>query len=623
MMMMFVSAVLCNDPDMSDIPVNVPVDTVKLRVERTAVRRIPTEAFYYLAELRFLWLTYNAVSSVDRGSFYNLKLLHELRLDGNLISIFPWDSLRETPRLRTLDLHNNRLTALPAEAVPRLQNLTYLDLSSNRLSSLPPDLMDLWPPFNGRPIVSDTSQKVILGRCHPSYWVGLTSSYWVGLQDNPWICDCRISKIIELSKMADAPVVLMDLFVSCSAPQNMVGLLFQRAELDQCVKPSVMTSATKITSPLGSNVLLRCDATGFPTPSLVWAKTDGPSAANSTVQESPADGVRWSIMSLVGIESRDAGTYSCSARNAAGHAHATVSVTVVGGDATTLLPLKTSALPGTTGTLPISTALPPTTTTPATPLPSSSAPPTAPPGPTAPPTPRPAPPTPRPARVQPASDNRKLAADETSGRKMDVSRALRGLKVVEEGPDSAVLLWTAKGVPRDAGLTVVYAPQGDEDAKRTLETTAGSGKVLLEDLSPGLRYSVCLVARGGSSEKDPCVDFYTLAVVGGVGPGGVSLLVVGGWLACAVALPLIGLLLYKIAALFCSRGTPDPQQLEKESYVKFETISMKQRGPASRANELWARRQTREAERTLLCSRSSIDSQMTYKSDSSRSEYLC
>lgn len=81
--------------------------------------------------------------------------------------------------------------------------------------------------------------------------------------------------------MADTPVVLMDLFLTCSGPENLAGVLFQRAELDNCVKPSVMTSATKITSPLGSNVLLRCDATGFPTPNLYWAKSDG-SAVNNT-----------------------------------------------------------------------------------------------------------------------------------------------------------------------------------------------------------------------------------------------------------------------------------------------------------------------------------------------------
>ena len=162
-----VSSVVCNDPDMADIPINVPVDTVKLRVEKTGVRRVPSEAFYYLLDLRYLWITYNSVSALDPGAFYNLKLLHELRLDGNLISVFPWSALREMPSLRTLDLHNNRLLALPAEAVPLLLGLAYLDLSSNRLSTLPSDLMDLWPPFNGSPVRKGAEQKVILGRSHP------------------------------------------------------------------------------------------------------------------------------------------------------------------------------------------------------------------------------------------------------------------------------------------------------------------------------------------------------------------------------------------------------------------------------------------------------------------------
>lgn len=155
---------LCNDPDMSEIPVNVPVDTIKLRIEKTAVRRIQTEAFYYLVELRYLWITYNSITSVDTGSFYNLKVLHELRLDGNMVSVFPWESLKEMPRLRTLDLRNNRLTTVPTEAIPYLLNITYLDLSSNKLTTLPSDLMDIWPPFNGQPVSSNASQKVVLGK---------------------------------------------------------------------------------------------------------------------------------------------------------------------------------------------------------------------------------------------------------------------------------------------------------------------------------------------------------------------------------------------------------------------------------------------------------------------------
>lgn len=153
---------------MSDIPVNVPVDTVKLRIEKTMVRRIPTEAFYYLVELQYLWITYNSINAVDTGSFYNLKVLHELRLDGNMISMFPWESLKEMPKLRTLDLHNNRIMSIPTEAIPHLLNITYLDLSSNRLATLPADLMDIWPPFNGAEVSTNASQKVLLGKVQRS-----------------------------------------------------------------------------------------------------------------------------------------------------------------------------------------------------------------------------------------------------------------------------------------------------------------------------------------------------------------------------------------------------------------------------------------------------------------------
>lgn len=137
-------SVLCNDLDMNEVPMNFPVDTVKLRIEKTVIRRIPAEAFYYLVELQYLWVTYNSVASLDASSFYNLKQLHELRLDGNSLAAFPWASLLDMPQLRTLDLHNNRITSVPNEVVRYLKNLVYLDLSSNRLTTLPPDFLESW-----------------------------------------------------------------------------------------------------------------------------------------------------------------------------------------------------------------------------------------------------------------------------------------------------------------------------------------------------------------------------------------------------------------------------------------------------------------------------------------------
>ncbi|XP_070769835.1 leucine-rich repeat, immunoglobulin-like domain and transmembrane domain-containing protein 3a [Enoplosus armatus] len=601
-------SVLCNDPDMSDIPVNVPVDTVKLRIEKTMVRRIPTEAFYYLVDLRYLWITYNSITSVDTGSFYNLKVLHELRLDGNMISIFPWESLKEMPMLRTLDLHNNRITNVPTEAIPYLLKITYLDLSSNKLATLPSDLMDIWPPFNGAPISTNASQKVVLG-----------------LQDNPWFCDCKISKLIEISKMVVTPVVLMDLFLTCSGPENLAGVLFQRAELDNCVKPSVMTSATKITSPLGSNVLLRCDATGFPTPTLYWVKSDG-SPVNNTVQESPGDGIRWSIMSLHGILYKDAGNYSCKAKSVAGNAEATISISIAGTISTTIPPLRPSIETGPTSQ--DTTFIPPTDIPNSPDVTSTVLPMTSTTLPAVPRKPKTTPSNslqkgpPKQGKIQQGGNGRKLAADEKS-KKSDASKSVKDLKIVEETSDTAVLLWTADGLPSDAPLTVVYSPYDDDDIKRTVETNAGSGKVFLEGLSSGMRYSVCLVAKGSAAGKDPCIDFYTLESLEDGGQNQLFMVISG--IACALVLPLIALLLYKILALYCKgHNIPsDEEELEKESYVKFETISMKHRTLNSRPTELWARRLTHDSEQMLLCSRSSIDSQMTYKSDSSRSEYLC
>lgn len=135
---MFNRLVQCSDPGISAVPINVPADTVKLRLEKTLITTVPRAAFYNLSVLRFLWLTYNSIISVHPSSFVNLKALRELRLDGNLLTSFPWEALRDMPQLQTLGLHNNRLSSLPAHAALFLPNITYLDLSSNRWVHMPP-----------------------------------------------------------------------------------------------------------------------------------------------------------------------------------------------------------------------------------------------------------------------------------------------------------------------------------------------------------------------------------------------------------------------------------------------------------------------------------------------------
>ncbi|NXN99675.1 LRIT3 protein, partial [Rhinopomastus cyanomelas] len=616
-------SVLCNDPDMYEVPVNVPVDTVKLRIEKTVIRRIPTEAFYYLVDLKYLWVTYNCIANVDISSFYNLKQLHELRLDGNLLSTFPWESLVEMPSLRTLDLHNNKVTSIPADAGRYLRNLTYLDISSNKLTTLPSDLMDIWPPFSGALQSKNTdilaTQRVILG-----------------LQDNPWFCDCRISKLIEFSKIVDNSVILLDPLVSCSGPESLAGILFQRAELEQCLKPSVMTSATKITSPLGSNVLLRCDATGYPTPQLTWTRSDNIPVNYTVIQETPGDGVRWSIMSLTGISYKDAGEYRCKAKNLAGMSEAAVTVTVVGVVTTTVSPQKYGRKPeaerqnttqeeskqetGRTttppSTTPATTALVNTGRSTTTRFPDKK--------------------QPRPTfsgrkSAKATANGSKKQAGETGKKSEEIPQntaavaeqtlTVKNLRVTTETEERVTLTWKTINATSNSAVTVLYSKYGDKEML-PLSTDPSKNKVTIDGLEPSTQYMACVSPKGVPPTKEQCVVFSTDRLSGDESSSQFSVLVLGSSAACVVVLPVILFLLYKVLKLHVRPRNAKEADLAKETYVKFETLSLKPR-TVSAGEQLWARRYTDDSERLLLCSRSSMDSQMTFKSEGSRSEYLC
>uniref|UniRef100_G3T3L2 Leucine-rich repeat, immunoglobulin-like domain and transmembrane domain-containing protein 3 n=1 Tax=Loxodonta africana TaxID=9785 RepID=G3T3L2_LOXAF len=566
--------VLCNDLDMNEVPMNIPVDTVKLRIEKTVVHRIPAEAFYYLVELQYLWLTCNSVTSIDPSSFYNLKHLHELRLDGNSLAAFPWASLLEMPRLRTLDLHNNRITSVPGEAAKYLKNLTYLDLSSNRLTTLPPDFLESWSHFSG---TAPTICQWRLACC-------------LGLQDNPWLCDCHISKMIELSKVADPTVVLLDPLMVCSEPESLTGISFQRAELEQCLKPSVMTSATKITSALGSNVLLRCDATGYPTPQLTWTRSDSSPVNYAVIQESPGEGVRWSIISLTGISYKDAGNYKCKAKNLAGMSEAVVTVTVTGSWTTTP---STRISASTTRASGRSLQLHPEGK----------------------------------RNLKMEVGGSKLPPDSASRKEelafldrampMERNATIENLRVVRETEESVTLMWNTINSAHNSAVTVMYSKYGEKDLL-LLNADSSKSRVTIGGLEPGRQYMACVCPKGVPPQKDQCIIFSTDKVEE-EGDFQGSFLVVVSSTACVVALPLVCFLLYKIFKLQCKSEFFWEDDLAKETYIPFETPSPRSQSVV----ELWTRKHKDDSEKLLLCSRLSVESQMTFKSEGSRSEYCC
>lgn len=171
--------VLCNDPEMTLTPVNIPVDTSKLRIEKTAIRRVPGEAFHALHNLEYLWMPYNSLASLSAITFKGLRRLQELRLDGNDLISFPWETLADMPQLRLLDLHNNELTSIPPDAARYVKNITYLDLSGNKLMTLPQALIATWANLQAVPYFPNDNSKIILGKriaCHFSGGTNVRSS---------------------------------------------------------------------------------------------------------------------------------------------------------------------------------------------------------------------------------------------------------------------------------------------------------------------------------------------------------------------------------------------------------------------------------------------------------------
>ncbi|KAG8519415.1 Leucine-rich repeat, immunoglobulin-like domain and transmembrane domain-containing protein 3, partial [Galemys pyrenaicus] len=630
-------SVLCDDPDMTEVPANLPVDTVKLRIEKTVVHRVPAEAFYYLVDLQFLWVTCNSVASLETSSFYNLKQLHELRLAGNSLATFPWASLQDMPQLRTLDLHNNRIASVPKEAVRYLKDLAYLDLSSNRLTTLPPDFLESWSHFR-----TTASRSLDL----------LPKRMVLGLQDNPWLCDCHISKIIELSKAAGPAVTLLDPVMVCSEPERLAGIPFQRAELEKCLKPSVMTSATQITCALGSNVLLRCDTTGHPTPQLMWTRAESAPVNYTVIQESPGEGIRWSIMSLTGISYKDAGDYKCKAKNLAGSSEAVVTVTVVGG-VSTISPdtsedtgdgpeREVHAGSGSPTSIP---APPPTAWPPSFPISSPSLSPST-----------PSPPSRTSFSLSPlfssvlssastvsagisasttlASwhslqhhlDGKRNAKVERRGDKLPPASAnkreelallegalpvrteasVENVRVASQTRESVTLTWNVVNPMPDSEVTVLYSKHGEKDLL-LLSTDSSKNQVTLQGLAPGGQYLACICLKGAQPRVDQCVTFATGSAEEGAAPG--SFLLVASATACGVVLSLFLFLLYKVCKLQCKSDSFWKDDLAKETYVQFETLSPR----CQSVGQPWPRRHRDDCEKLLLCSRSSAESEATFK----------
>ncbi|XP_045927376.1 leucine-rich repeat, immunoglobulin-like domain and transmembrane domain-containing protein 1a [Micropterus dolomieu] len=610
-------SVICNDPEISLVPLGFPVDTSKLRIEKTAIQQISSEAFNYLSSLEFLWMSFNTLSALNPDSFRGLFNLEELRLDGNALTAFPWECLMDMPSLRLLDLHNNQLTSLPAEATTYIKNLTYLDLSSNSLLTLPTEVLSTW--LAAKPVQGPESSKMILG-----------------LHDNPWVCDCRLYDLVQFQKTPTLSVAFIDTRLRCSAPESLSGVLFSDAELRRCQLPRIHTAVARVRSAVGNNVLLRCGTIGVPIPDLTWRRMDGRVLNGTVQQETSKEGITWSILSVSAVSHRDSGKYICKATNYAGNAEAVISLVVSNspkpeGNQTSndkkakvkkpnqmgkaayqeklvaryVVPTTTpSSLPALDPGLPPGLGLDPGLSSysladRATPRPATSSNPD--------------------AMLDLEKTNLSNLAANTSSLQQDPDRVVRSVKVVGDTDNTISLNWRAPKAKNTTAFSVLYAVFGERDMRK-INVGAGQNRVTIDGLVPRTKYIACVCVRGLIPRKEQCVIFSTDEAASATGTQKlINVIVIT--VACIIAVPLTVIVccgaLKRRIQKYWGKKSKDIQ----DSYVTFETLS-----PGTKAKGLegeYLNRLNPEESNRLLSARSSLDSEATAKIEGQPNEYFC
>ncbi|XP_029141401.1 leucine-rich repeat, immunoglobulin-like domain and transmembrane domain-containing protein 1 [Protobothrops mucrosquamatus] len=590
-------AILCNDPEMTLTPVNFPGDTFKLRIEKTAIRRVPGESFHSLHNLEFLWMPYNALTSLRVTNFRGLYQLQELRLAGNVLTSFPWETLPNMPQLRLLDLHNNQIASIPSHAAQYIRNITYLDISSNKLMMLPQELIVLWSNLQAVPYFLNDNSKIILG-----------------LQDNPWTCDCSVYEMAHFLNFQSPNIAFIEPKLRCFNPEKQTRLFFSQVELRKCQSPVVHTSVAKVKSILGSTVLLRCGTTGVPVPELSWRRADGKPFNGTVHQEISSDGIRWSILELSVVSYFDSGEYICKAANFLGATEAFISLIVTdsksvddpGADLKGVwkghikgietAAYKDNLLGGhsmTTSTFP----------------------------------------TLRIISGQANTERNLVLRDQALNMKSDPKIILeslpatnqesqclvRSVRVIGDSDHSVSLAWKAPQANTSTEFSILYAIFGERDMRR-INVEPKKTRTTINGLMPKTKYIACICVKGLIPKKEQCIIFSTDEVASAGGTQKLINVVVIS-VACVIAVPLTLVVCCGALKRRCKKYLVQKPKDMQDSYVTFEALS-----PGTRTKETEGEYLTHhipDESNRLLSSRSSVDSEAVGKADGQLNEYFC
>lgn len=240
-----------------------------LDLANNEIDALPRSLFNDLTALEYLDLGGNRIAHLADTAFQGLASLRWLNLSHLPISLLPGDIWRPVSKLRTLLLSGTKLEKLRNKNLAGLSELETLEITHSLLREIGPLTLNETPSL--RRIDLRNNELAFL----PANVAHLPLLNELQLQGNPWACDCRMFWFV---KWAESRAHLRTAFQSglkCGHEMDGTVDILQTLRYLEC-SPPILVQVTKTQQYLLlSSVLLECEFSGNPAPSLTWVTPNG------------------------------------------------------------------------------------------------------------------------------------------------------------------------------------------------------------------------------------------------------------------------------------------------------------------------------------------------------------
>nr|XP_033776878.1 immunoglobulin superfamily containing leucine-rich repeat protein 2 [Geotrypetes seraphini] len=311
----------CAYKDLREVPSGFPSNVTTLSLSANKITSLKKSYFNEVTQVTSLWLSRNVIKVIEKGTFAILEQLKNLDISHNQIVDFPWEDLHNLSALQLLKMNNNHMVNLPGDAFHSLKDLRSLRINNNLFTTILEGSFD-----------------------------SLGSLSHLQISYNPFNCTCTIMWLKNWTENTVISIPEKE-HIACSSPENLKGIPLGKLSSLQCTAPSVhLTYHPNLDNTElydGFTLLLNCNATGSPQPSIKWLIQTG--GKMTELSESSIEKERNDIPSestkknkerinvlkngtlvIPHLSKREEGTYTCVAINELGSNQTSVNVAVAG-----------------------------------------------------------------------------------------------------------------------------------------------------------------------------------------------------------------------------------------------------------------------------------------------------